>query len=371
MKTIRCVFAASALVLAAPAGAQQGAEGGSVSVNGAEITFGGRVQTQFNTTTVQSEPTGEFLLRRVRLEAAVKLSELVSARVQPEFAGSRVALRDAWVRLGFSPALQVTAGQQHRPFGVLTQASSTRIPVVERGARIRGVEDPLEEQNLVTGLGYADRDVGLLLSGAPGGAPLGLSYAAGVFNGPARAELEHGEDSYQLSARAAVEAAEGVRVGASWSTRDFGGGAAEEEEPHTHAGVDPGHDGALHRGYAWALDLEYGAFAPGLHFMGEVATGDAQPDFGVRFFGAQGWIAYRTRELGRRLVHVEPHFRVSYGDPDRRGPGEDLPGGTLVTPGVNLYLGGLNRVMFDYDLWLPTGNRAGEGSFKAMLQVAF
>ncbi len=44
--------------------------------------------------------------------------------------------------------------------------------------------------------------------------------------------------------------------------------------------------------------------------------------------------------------------------------------GTLFTPGINVYLGGLNRVMFNYDLWSPDG--AGtEGSFKVQFQLGF
>jgi hypothetical protein len=41
-----------------------------------------------------------------------------------------------------------------------------------------------------------------------------------------------------------------------------------------------------------------------------------------------------------------------------------------VTPGINLYLGGQNRVMFNYDFWNPTDGER-QGSFKTQFQLAF
>jgi hypothetical protein len=66
-------------------------------------------------------------------------------------------------------------------------------------------------------------------------------------------------------------------------------------------------------------------------------------------------------------------FRVSYAALDAGdGPAEELgaSGGTLVTPGVNLWLGALNRFSVNYDIW---NSQTGESaqSFKAQFQLAF
>lgn len=324
--------------------------------NALEVSVNGRVQTQLNTTTVETEPTAEIALRRVRLEATVKVNEWVTGKIQPDFAGSRVTLKDAWVKFAFTPGLQLLAGQAHRPFGTVVPTSSARMLPIERGARIRGLSGALDQHNLIVDLGYADRDVGIQLLSDPERV---FSYAAGVFSGPARAQAAE-LDSYQLVARAAVRPTKRLRVGASYSGRDF---VVTEGEPDESK--------RLLRGNAVALDAEYGAYAPGLHLLGELSYGDYNPSVDARFLGVQGWLGYRTGALGRRLTAAEPVVRVSYGDPGANGRGDEDGGGTLVTPGLNFYFGPLNRIMLNYDLWLPEGGGGREGSFKAQFQVAF
>ena len=349
-RTISGVTLALLFATAVPAAGQ----GLTFGPDSSRITFGGRVQTIFNTTSVDDEPATQTELRRVRLEATLRLNRVVGGKIQPEFAGSRVSLRDAYVRLDLDPALQVWAGQAHRPFGVITPTSSTRIAPIERGVRIRGVEDAFEQHNLVAGLGYADRDAGIQLRGEPAGAPLGLSYAVGVFNGPARADAPD-ENTYQVVARVAARPLATVRLGVSWSRRDFGTGV--DDVSGTEAGS------------AWAADVELGSERGGPRLVAEVAAGDQDPFSGAEFFGAQGWLAYRTGRVSSAIAAVEPLLRVSHGDVD-----EDLltggTGGTLVTPGVNLWLGGLNRFALNLDLWSPATGASAQ-SFKALFQFAF
>lgn len=338
--------------------AQEEPAGPTLKSGALEVSINGRVHTQFNTTSVDEHPATELILRRVRLETVVKVNDVVSGKIQPEYAGSRVSLRDAYLLITLDPALQVLAGQAHRPFGIITQTSSNRILAAERGVRIRGVNEAWDQHNLVAELGYSDRDVGLQLMGAPKGAPLGMSYAAGFFNGPARAEAGP-ENTYQLAARVAVSPFRRAKVGASWSSRDFvtAEGLPEEELE-------------LERGNAWALDVELGSYAPGAHFVGEVSYGDFNPFVGSRFLGAQGWLAWRSGKMSDKLSAIEPLVRVSYGDPNANDRGDAANGGTLITPGLNLYLGGQNRVMFNLDLWNPdTGD--SQQSFKTVFQLAF
>lgn len=358
MKTraLRLAGFLSLVLFSLPAAAQQAVEGPKVTTKAAEVQVGGRVQTQFNTTSVDEEPTTDWRMRRVRLEAKVKVNDVVSGKIQPEFAGSRISLKDAYLLLTFSPGVQVLAGKAHRPFSLLEQTSSTRILPVERGAAIRGVT-ALDQYNLVNGLDYSDRDVGLQVMGAPEGAPLGLAYAAGVFEGPLGAGVGP-EDSYQLAARATVRPLERVQLGAGWSSRDF-------------AVLRTGFDPELERGNAFEVDFEYGSFSPGLHVMGEVSWGDFDPFTGRDFFGAQSWVGYRTGRISEAVASLEPVFRASYGAVEDGAIVEDL-GGVLLTPGVTVWLGGLNRVMLNYDVWLPREEGAETASsFKAMFQLAF
>lgn len=297
------------------------------------------MQTQFSTSSVDSVPVQDWTLRRVRLESAVRYGERVGGKLQVEFAGNRVTLKDAYMRLSFGPALNVLAGQAHRPFGLVTPSSSALMAPIERGVRIRGMEKAREQYTLVSDLGYSERDVGVQLNGR---LPLPLTpfYAAAFTNGPTH--LVHGgERSYQLTARAGFRPLKSVALAGSWGRRDF----VREDSAGAHS----------RGGHAWAVDAEVGGYRPGVHLVGEVAFGDEDPLEERHFLGAQGWVSYRTAGL-------EPLLRVSYGDTER--------GGTLVTPGVNVYLGGMNRVMLNLDVWRGAHGPNAE-SLKAQFQMAF
>jgi Phosphate-selective porin O and P len=325
----------------------------------ARLTLGGRVQTIFNTTSVEGHPTAQTELRRVRLEAVAQLTPLISGRVQPEFVGERVTLRDAFVRLDFDPALQVIAGQTHKPFGVITPTSDNRILPIEKGVRIRGVQDAFEEYNLVGLLGYAERDLGFQLRGEPRNAPLGLTYSAGVYNGPAMDQAPL-ESTWAATARVTARPVSGMRLGASWARIDH---VLEETADETIQ---------TREGQAWEADVELGSERGGLRVVGEAAYGDFDPFAGAHFFGAQGWLAYRTGRMSRSVSAVEPLLRVSYGDPDVEDDADVNParGGTLITPGVNLWLGGLSRFALNVEVWDPEEGETVH-SFKALFQIAF
>lgn len=320
------------------------------------LTLTGRVQAQFNTSDAPAVPREEMVMRRVEIDLGIRLSPLVSGRVQPELAGSRVELKDAFVTFSLDPALTILAGQAYRPFSIVTQMGSARILPVERGLRIRGVTRAYDEFQLVSERGYGERDVGLQLRGDLG---RGVTYAAGWFNGPLRAQLPQ-TDAGQWVARAAVRPDERLRVAASVSTRSF---------------VRADGEGALEMagGEAWEADVELGTERGGLHLLAEAVYGDFDPFAGAHFFGAHGWLAYRARVDGPRVAAVEPVLRVSYGDPSVEADAEeevDATGGTLVTPGVNVWLGGLNRISLNYDVWSPEDGE-GARSFKAQFQLAF
>lgn len=339
---------AAALLLPVAAGAQVAVQSEAV-----EVTVGGRVQTQFNTTTIYDEAPSELILRRARLELEVRLNDLVVGVLDPEFAGDEVTLKDAYVKLEFSPAVQVLAGNAYRPFSLIEQTSATRILPIERGLRVRGL-NAADHYTLVNGLGYSDRDIGVQVMGAPKFLPLGMRYQAGVFRGPMHG-TSNLEDSYQYAARVTLNPLEVLRIGGGWSSRHFAGSSA--------SGSDP-----FRRGHAFEVDFELGTFDPGLHLMGELAFGDADPSSDTDFLGAQGWLAWRSSPLSRVISAVEPLVRASYGELDGAAFST-----TLLTPGLNIYFGGRNRFMVNYDFALLDGDvdDSTEGAFRAQLQVAF
>lgn len=340
------------LLLPLPVSAQQPITPPVFKMSALELSFGGRVQTQLNTSSMDGEAPSQLLIRRARLEVDVKLNDWVSATINPDFAGDRISLKDAYVNLAFSPAVGLRVGSMHRPFGIFDLTSSKRMPVIERGLRIRGL-DAADAYALTSGIEYGDRDIGAMIGGAPAAAPWGMTYSAGVFQGPLHGEVGP-QDSYQFAARTTVSPVEGVRLGGAWSSRDFSAEVGEAPE--------------LRRGHAFEVDLEYGAFAPGLHLIAELSTGDLDPFTGSRFRGAHAWLAYRTMPLAPRISALEPVFRISHSDVDDRAV---VPGGTLLTPGINLYFTPLTRAMLNYDVWLGDDAAPDAQSLKLMVQVAF
>ncbi|MBR9988522.1 MAG: hypothetical protein KFH98_02145 [Gemmatimonadetes bacterium] len=324
-------------------------------VTGAELSIGGRVQTQFNTTSVDGQAPSQLFLRRARIEVGVKVNDLVSGVLQPDFGNDNVELKDAYLKLDLSPAVQLLAGKAYRPFGLLEQTSSKRMLPIERGLRIRGV-GAVDEYAVTSGPGYSNRDIGFQLLGSPEGAPLGLAYAAGVFRGPLHGVVG-AQDSYQFAARVTGRPVDGIRVGAGWSSRDFI--------------VEPGETPGLERGHAFEIDVEYGAFAPGFHLMAELSRGDIDPLTDATFQGAHAWLAYRTEALSTAVSAVEPVFRASYAGTDAMDGAGVVAGGTLLTPGINIYFGALNRIMLNYDIWQGGDGSQDARSLKAMFQLGF
>lgn len=348
--TARALTTAMLLALCTAPLAAQAPDSTHVTFGGIELTIGGRVQTQFNTSSIDEVEGSELILRRARIELEAQLNELVSFVIQPDFAGDEIALKDTYVQLDFDPAFQVIAGSAKRPFSRIELTSSKRILPVERGLRIRGL-DAVDQYAFVNGLDYSDREIGLLVTGEPENAPLGLGYAAGIYRGPLHGEV--GDATYQYAARVTVQPLDQLSFGASWSSREF----VEEAS------------GDLDRGNAFEVDVEYGTFAPGVHLIAEAAFGDVDPFTGTDFRGAQGWLAWRSAGLSETVTAIEPVARVSWGDVDDGIAAS--PGGLLFTPGINVYFGPLNRLMINYDVWRGADDSMDAESLKIMLQAAF
>ncbi|HUF50047.1 MAG TPA: porin, partial [Longimicrobiales bacterium] len=274
--------------------------------------------------------------------------------IEPDFAMSRLQLKQAWVALDFDSAFSVRAGQFKKPFSLILLRSSTQLAPIERGVRIRNLNEVLraqdstrfarlrgelligEEQALLEVMNYSNYDLGAVVEGQQAG----FGWSVGVFNGngpDARDENDGktvaGRLTYELPLNTPLT------LGASFSRRELNWPRAGQL-PETRAGT------------AYMIDAELGGFRRGLWLLAEAVRGDNIVTEET-FTGAQAQLSYFHATGGtRRFEGIEPVARVSYGDPDDTVTGD---AGTLLTPGINLYMYGRNRLMFNWDFYMPQG----------------
>jgi hypothetical protein len=325
------------------------------------MKINGRVHFQFNHTSVESaELPTTFFVRRARLSVDVTVNDFISGKVQPEFGEGVTGLRDAYVRLNFSPSFRTTFGQFKRPFDVFELVSSTQILVIERAGGVRaidgcsGVGNVCSFSRFTEKLSYSDRDLGVMVDGALGSS--GLRYMASVTNGrgPNNAIDENGSKSF--TGRLEYNVGK-LRVGGHVGTHDY---------PNDSTGTDE-------FGTAFGADVNWGEFEkPGPHVQAGVVYGDnwknlVTPD-PSKFMSAQAIGAYMVRIRENRFLYgVEPVFRVSWGDPDTDLSDDE---GWLLTPGVAFYFAGRNKFAVNVDVWSPaTGDT--EYSLKAQTYLHF
>lgn len=351
------------LMLAAPVGAQV------VRAGPLDLDLTGRVQVQFNTTSVdggelaEPPPASAFEMRRVRFGANLAYGEWITGEIEADFAGSAPRLTDGYIDLALADLVGVRAGQFNRPFGAFELESSSTGPTIERGVRIRGLERlvgvPAETQVLLDGGGYLGRQVGVMAHGAAGR----LAYAAGVFNG-------EGANTRETA---------GSKAYAGRLTYAVGGARSAGATPLSlGAGVSVQPTGVLDgrsevHGRVVALDASWGGFRePGLRARAEWMIGDnplaaAGPDLPT-MTGAHGVVAWFAPTAGR-VEGYEPVLRLGWADPVTDQGGDTA---LLVTPGLNLYFDGRNRFMVNGDVYVP--QRTGLDpvyALVAQLQVYF
>lgn len=333
-----------------------------VQAAGLELDLSGRVQVQFNTTSVDGEDvavapaSSAFETRRVRLGTSVSYGDWITGEVEADFAGGGARLTDGFIDLAVADRVAIRAGQFKKPFGAFELESSTKIRTIERGVRIRGLTDlvgvPAETQFLLDEGGYLGRQIGVMAHGATGS----LGYAAGIFNGEG----------------ANVRETEGTKAYAGRLTYGLAGplvlGAAVSVQP---TGLLDGPD-EIH-GTAVELDATWGEFRhPGLHARAEWMRGDdplvASASELATMTGMHGLVSWFAPREGR-IEGWEPVLRLAWAD-----PATDVDGDAafLVTPGINLYFDGRNRMMVNGDIYLPERDGLDpELALVAQLQVYF
>ena len=358
---------------------------GAAAAQTPNIRVAGRVQTQFVATDGDSTSgyrpdlvaSSGFDIRRLRIQADVRIGENVNMVLQPSFEMGALRLRDAYLRVAVARTattqLGVTLGQEKRPFSRYELNTSNNLPSIERGARFRGFTSAQSsvaaQNNLLDYNNYIAHDIGanadLSLAGGR------YVFKAGVYNGSGESAQDvNSAKSYGLRAIGTLiqdEAARPVlRVGGSVFSRD-------RAVCNTCTGTVTFFPDSSHRSTAFGLDAEWGDYRPGLHLLGDFAmgehldpayavsgaprnSGNVRPDIGdsayTTFASIQLVAAWRWQlddPAGNRLFKIlEPALRLDITDVDV-DTGDN--GSMLITPALNLYFSQTTILRIGYDLY--------------------
>lgn len=333
-----------------------------VTAKAVRITLTGRVHSQFNSTSVADEPEAEFLIRRARFTADVKVNDVVSGRVQPDYGGGKISLKDAYVRLSFHPSFRTTIGQFKRPFDVFELTSSTQTLVIERDGKIRGLEactgvgGTCSLSRLTEALELSDRDIGLMFDGSnPAGT---FRYMVAFTNGTgSNTSDENGSKSY--GGRIEISPATDVTIAGNVAAHDYLSPVTPDLAENKYA-------------VAFGGDIEIGNFDGGFHFQGGVVAGDnwlnlVNNEPGT-FFTAQGIFTWKAPLQPNPIASaIEPVVRVSWADPDTDLADDE---GIVTTGGLVLHLVGRNKLAANVDVFSPAAGDT-EISFKFQSYLHF
>ncbi len=333
-----------------------------------------KFETQFqgSTTSVDAaggsrQPASTFEFRRVRVFFDIRINDWITGAVEPDLAMGRLSTRKVFVDFALTESFGLKFGQDKKPFSLIELTSSSKIPVIETGARIRGLAGALQkddasgltlfrgqplipdEQTLLDQLLYKGYELGVTAHGQFGG----LNYEAGIYNGTGIDQIDDNAGK-SLAGRVTYGRSDGrpLRAGVAASLREVNFPSAA--------------DTATRSGTAYSVDLEWGGFrVPGFWLLAEVTTGSnlATED---RFNGGMAVLTYFHATKGR-VEGVEPLFRVGVADPnDARANDEAV----MLTPGVNLYFTGRNKASVNVELFRPRGSQyRSQNAVRAQVQL--
>jgi hypothetical protein len=297
------------------------------------------LQVQFNTTSVDDEPSSEWLMRRARVGIRGWIAGWIRGDLEADFGRSSAQLTDGYVTLGFSPVFTLRAGHYKKPFNAHELISSRELLVAERDGAPRGTDGPTPD-GLVDDLRYSRRDIGLEWDGRHER----FRWAAGVWNGTGDNERED-DDGKQLAARLSLEVVPG------WTASGAVTGMRISEPPDAP-------DAAWYQALELAVTGgEYGE--PGWKALGQIMAGDNwDPDLGggddVSFLTLHGIVGYHVALYSTPwLVGVEPIARLGWADPDTDA---DEDQALLATAGVNLYFHERVKTQVQADFLSPEGD---------------
>jgi hypothetical protein len=295
-----------------------------------------------------------------------------------------VRMRDAFVRVGLSPRLAISVGQEKSPFQRYELTSSNTLPSIERGVRLLRLAGREGLNDVLVQNGYAAQDLGAFLDyTAPSNK---YAFKAGV-QGGSRESATDVNNAKSFYARAVATLTTNrdnqpmLQVGASLAARD----RAICPPPCTTIAFIADSSKMT---TALGLDVEYGGFRPGWHVIADLATGDNVPlanrvnagrntgnlrttaDSALRtFLGASFVGAYRLTTGGpdtRTIKILEPALRIDYLDPDTDSGNNE---GLLITPALSIYFASTVALRAGFDLY--SYKDAGNSRFARELKFSW
>lgn len=322
----------------------------------------GRIQVQYRASSGDSsgnyntsQVSNIFEVRRLRMQTNVRFGDNITLAIQPSFEMAALRMRDAYLRVGLSPRLGVTIGQEKSPFQRYELNSSNNLLSIERGVRILRLANREGLNDLLTNNGYTSHDLGAFVDYA--GPDNKLTFKVGVQSGSRESatDVNNAKSFYGRATAIAIMNADNqpvLQLGASFASRD----RAICQTLGTPASTCTAYFAdSSKRTTAIGVDAEWGGFRPGLHVFADFATGDNVPiatrkatgrNTGnldsasapiTKFLGFSLIGAYRVNTSGpdtRLIKFFEPAVRVDYLDPDTdTGDNE----GILITPVLNIY----------------------------------
>lgn len=337
-----------ALVLAVPLNASAQNE---IRARAATITLGGRLHTQYSSSSV-SGAEDDFFFRRARISVDILVNDFLDGKIEPDFAGGRALLQDTFFRLTFAPEARVSIGIFKRAFSTFDISSSTDLPTIERTGVIEGlsvcpgVGGICSFSQIAQTLQLDGRDLGLRLEGSHGR----VVWMATATNGPGN-NVPDVNDAKSVSGRLGFRITDRVLLSGFAAAHDHLDD--DDETQFFNAG---------------GADLEFGTWRDGVHVLAGVAAGENYLiDDTPSFLTAQMLASWYLPTEGSRFVGFEPHLRLSWGDGDRSDSDD---AGLLATPGFMFYVLGKNGIAADLDYYRPeTGN--SEFSFKVQTFLYF
>lgn len=357
------------------------------------MSAGDSVAGTFNPAAVSSG----FEIRRLRIQTDVRFGDNMTMVIQPSFEMAALRMRDAYLRVGLTPQLGLTLGQEKSPFQRYELNSSNNLLSIERGVRILGLSGREGLNDLLVNNGYASHDLGAFMDYV---ATDGLfTVKLGMSNG-SRESTADVNNAKSFFARATATVFSNVdnqpmlQIGGSFAARDR---AVCNATANSGTGCTTQlafFADSSKRTTAFGLDLEWGGFRPGLHVIADFATGDNvlsarrinagsfnrgnlrnTADSNVATFRAIHLVgAYRIVTAGsdaRVVKMIEPALRVDATDPNTEVNGD---GGVLITPVLNVYFGATVVLRAGVDLYRykdAAGENRSAREFKVSWQANF
>jgi len=360
----------------------------------------GRIQVQYRVSSGDSSSNFQnsalpqvsniFEVRRLRIQTNVRFGDNINLSIQPSFEMGALRMRDAFLRVGLSPRIGFTVGQEKSPFQRYELNSSNTLPSVERGLRVLRLSGKEGLNDLLFNNGYVSHDLGAFVDYV--GPENKITVKAGVQSGSRESatDVNNAKSFFGRATATAMTNADNqpvLQVGASFASRD----RAICQAPATGACTAYYADSSTQTA-AFGLDAEWGGFRPGLHVFADFATGKNVPianrtaaagsrntgnlrtsaDSALRTFMGFSLIgAYRVNTTGpdtRLIKFFEPALRIDYLDPDTD---TDNDQGLLITPAINIYFANSVVLRAGFDFYSYKDANTGESQTARELKFSW